>query len=210
MDISSRLLLKSLTSSDDFHMSVINDNWATLDSTPGILICTSSTRPSGPSAWGAGQTGRFIYETDTKTLLGWDGAAWYVALPRGERAYVQSLTTFSTTSTAYDTVLTTPSFVASTRRHLIHIEAPRIYSTSGITGCSLWRDGTMLQEWLSQGKTGTAALDQARGLSMTTTDKWAGGACTYLFKIRAETGFTGTCTVEGGTNKPVALTVVEV
>jgi hypothetical protein len=43
----------------------------------GITVCTSSTRPSSP------ETGRHIYETDTKRHYVWIGSAWYWPLPRG-------------------------------------------------------------------------------------------------------------------------------
>jgi hypothetical protein len=43
--------------------------------TPGgltIIVCTSTTRPGSPA------TGQVIYETDTDSLLVWNGAAWVV------------------------------------------------------------------------------------------------------------------------------------
>lgn len=43
--------------------------------TPGgltIIVCTSATRPGSPA------TGQIIYETDTDSLLIWNGAAWVV------------------------------------------------------------------------------------------------------------------------------------
>jgi len=45
-------------------------NMETLDNHPGILICTSTTRPENP--W----QGQVIFETDTKQLMLFDGEAW--------------------------------------------------------------------------------------------------------------------------------------
>jgi hypothetical protein len=40
--------------------------------TASLIVCTSSTRPTGGSL----QTGSFIYETDTLRLMVWNGSAW--------------------------------------------------------------------------------------------------------------------------------------
>lgn len=58
--------------SDPFLLSDFVTNLNTLDSAPGIAPCTSSTRP----VWGANQSGRLIYETDTRRIIAWSGTAW--------------------------------------------------------------------------------------------------------------------------------------
>lgn len=45
-------------------------NMETLDNHPGILICTSTTRPENP--W----QGQAIFETDTENMFVFDGATW--------------------------------------------------------------------------------------------------------------------------------------
>src|SRR5882672_3849200 len=50
----------------------IDDNWDKLDLNIGTFVCTSSTRPTGGSRF----TGQVIFETDTKLVWVWDGAAW--------------------------------------------------------------------------------------------------------------------------------------
>ena len=47
-------------------------NWTLLDASPGIFICTSSSRPSYTSA----QNGRLIYMKDQKCLSYWNGSSW--------------------------------------------------------------------------------------------------------------------------------------
>jgi hypothetical protein len=47
-------------------------NWTLLDGSPGIYICTSSTRPT----WTSAQAGRLIFMTDYECLSFWNGTAW--------------------------------------------------------------------------------------------------------------------------------------
>lgn len=60
------------TTTDQFKTADIAANWNTIDGSPGIFPCTSSTRPT----WGSSQVGRYIVETDTHRLLQWTGTAW--------------------------------------------------------------------------------------------------------------------------------------
>lgn len=64
--------LKINAPSDPFQLSDFTNNWGILDASPGIFICTSTSRPS----WGSGQAGRLIFMTDIKQLSYFDGAAW--------------------------------------------------------------------------------------------------------------------------------------
>jgi hypothetical protein len=64
--------LKVNDASDPFLLSDFAANWGLLDASPGIFICTSTTRPN----WATAQAGRFIFMTDTKQTSYWDGAAW--------------------------------------------------------------------------------------------------------------------------------------
>jgi len=66
--------LKLSGESDPFLLSDFIQNWQLLDSSPGIFICTSATRPS----WGANQDGRLIFMTDLKQLSYWESVfGWH-------------------------------------------------------------------------------------------------------------------------------------
>jgi hypothetical protein len=69
---SNYLGLKLNQSTDAFLLSDFVANWGILDASPGIFICTSTTRPS----WTSGQAGRMIFMTDLKQLSYWAGASW--------------------------------------------------------------------------------------------------------------------------------------
>lgn len=69
---STYLGLKLNQSSDPFLLSDFVNNWTILDGSPGVFICTSSTRPS----WSAPQAGRLIFMTDYEQLSFWNGSAW--------------------------------------------------------------------------------------------------------------------------------------
>jgi hypothetical protein len=69
---SQRMGLKIPDGSDPFLRTDFVQNYNTLDSYPGVRICTSTTRPS----WGAGQAGMLILETDTRRNMMWTGTTW--------------------------------------------------------------------------------------------------------------------------------------
>lgn len=69
---STYLGLKLNSATDPFLLSDFIGNWTLLDGSPGVYICTSSSRPS----WTAAQAGRLIFMTDYKALSYWSGTAW--------------------------------------------------------------------------------------------------------------------------------------
>lgn len=69
---STYLGLKLNASTDPFLLSDFVANWDLIDASPGINICTSSTRPSLNS----GQAGMLIFMTDLKQLSYWNGTSW--------------------------------------------------------------------------------------------------------------------------------------
>lgn len=69
---SQHLGLKIPDGSDPFLRTDFVQNYTTLDSYPGVFICTSTTRPS----WGSSQNGMMILETDTRRNLVWNGTTW--------------------------------------------------------------------------------------------------------------------------------------
>jgi len=69
---STYLGLKLNSATDPFLLSDFIGNWTILDGSPGVFVCTSSSRPS----WTAAQAGRLIFMTDWKALSYWTGTAW--------------------------------------------------------------------------------------------------------------------------------------
>lgn len=69
---SSVLGLKLNSQSDPFALADFVANWNILDASPGVFICTSTSRPN----WGTSQAGRMIFMTDLKQLSYWTGSAW--------------------------------------------------------------------------------------------------------------------------------------
>lgn len=63
----------------------VRDQWTT--------ICTSGTRPSTT------QTGRVIYETDTRRTLAWDGTAWAIVREDQWTTYTPAWTASTTNPT---------------------------------------------------------------------------------------------------------------
>lgn len=69
---SQRMGLKIPDGSDPFLRTDFVNNLNIQDQYPGDWICTSTTRP----AWGAGQAGMKIVETDTRRTLLWNGTSF--------------------------------------------------------------------------------------------------------------------------------------
>lgn len=201
-----RLLLKYFTTADKYDIADYTANMQAIDAAPGTFICTSITRPE----WGSDQAGMAIYETDSKRRWIWDGTQFEILDPRGLVTRVERLSDISTTSTSYVDAVATDSAVYTNRRHMIIAEAPGVYNTNGLTGMAIYRDNTLIQEWQQQGWTGSTPDKQPRPLSMVTTDQWVGGPAVYHLQFEAVVGFGGTSTILGGTNKPIALSVVEI
>ena len=55
----------------------INDGFKAVDAVIGFIVCTSLTRPSTP------KSGQPIFETDTGTLLMWNGSIWVTIIATG-------------------------------------------------------------------------------------------------------------------------------
>jgi hypothetical protein len=72
--------LRSPQSTDNFDIADFQFNLSQMDAAPGVAAGLSSARPS----WDAGQAGRLYYETDTRRLIVWNGAAWADILQAAE------------------------------------------------------------------------------------------------------------------------------
>lgn len=66
----SKLQLVKQQGAEQVSVDLLNSNFDTLDNNPGVFVCTSTTRPTGP--W----TGRMIYETDSQLVRVWNGTEW--------------------------------------------------------------------------------------------------------------------------------------
>ena len=187
--------LKRHTLSDDFQIQDYTDNWLVLDPSPGIFICTSGTRPA---TWGSAQEGRLIFEKDTTLLWRWSGTEFVLSGPKGTVAHDGVLTPQATTLTTYSAAVSAPSATYSTRRHLVVVEAPGVYSTRGAPGCGhLTEMPPCSPSGCRRGATDIPAANQPRPLSFVTTDLWAGGTAVYSLQFKAVIGYGGTCTVDG-------------
>lgn len=69
---STLLGLKLNAESDPFELNDFIQNWELLDASPGVYVCTSTSRPS----WGSAQAGRMIFMKDIKQLSYWSGSGW--------------------------------------------------------------------------------------------------------------------------------------
>lgn len=65
-----KLLLRKPDTASNYDVGVVNSNNQIIDDNIGIVICTSSTRPSSP------YNGQQIYETDTKFIYERVAGAW--------------------------------------------------------------------------------------------------------------------------------------
>lgn len=75
-----RLGLMKPQGADPFLRQDFLDTMAILDGSPGLFICTSTTRP----AWTSAQAGRNIFETDLGRIINWTGSAWRVLNQYGQ------------------------------------------------------------------------------------------------------------------------------
>jgi hypothetical protein len=68
--------LKLNDETDPFQLSDFTANYQILDASPGVFICTSTTRPN----WGANQNGRLIFMSDLKQLSYWNNTSGWTDL----------------------------------------------------------------------------------------------------------------------------------
>lgn len=72
-----------------------------LDKMPGVYVCTSTTRP----VWAVNQSGSSIWETDTKLMWTWNGAAFERIFPKGKLSKQVRTADYVTSTTGLETVL---------------------------------------------------------------------------------------------------------
>lgn len=207
--LSPRMLLKKWTTADRYHVQDYDDNWDLIDAAPGLFIAATSA--DKPTTWGAAQNGRRAVELDTGLVWRWTGSAWVRQNASGLLLRSTRTTDISTSATTLVTALTAAVTVPAGGRTLaLTVEGSGVYNTIGVTRIALFRGATQLQSWLHQGRLAATYDAQPRPLAFTAFDTApTAGAQSYTLQFSAEVGFGGTSTLQGGVNKPLALTVVE-
>lgn len=205
--LSTRLGLKRHTTADAFSIADYADNWNKLDQYPGEFICTSTTRPT----WASAQAGQRIYETNTKLVWRWDGAAWERLEPKGLLGHTAVTAPVNTALTAYQVAATVNVVVPPGNRRLaITVNVPSVASTSSFTWLAIFRAATKLQEWGNKGGAGATVADREEPEFVTVYDQPADAAYAYTLQYRADTTYLGTSTLGATANSPITITVVEV
>lgn len=207
--LSTRLGLKKHTTADQFHIADYAGNWQILDGSPGVFVCTSSTRPA---TWTSDHNGMLISETDTGLLWRWNGTAFVRFYGKGLLGEASRTTDASTSSTTEITILTAATTIpAGGRSVLVTVAGPGVYNTAGVTRMWLYRGATEIQSWLQRGYVGGTWDRQPEPASLVQPDTPpTAGALSYTLRFAAEPGFAGTSTLMASTNRPLTLRVVEV
>lgn len=221
----SRLGLLKPSTSDPFSTADLAANWQKIDDSPGVFLCTSTTRP----AWTAAHKGREILETDTLLKWIWTGstaAGGFVrAAPTGllkttagAWAIAQRTTNFSSTSTTYVAFLTLANVVVPAGKRTLMVTAtwPWVTNTIGKTALGVFRttsnNGTpVLSTWQvagdstsptpgAQGSGGSFVLYEQGGLEP--------GVYNYSFQMQTY-GSSSSSLIAASAATPASLAVVE-
>lgn len=225
--LTKHLSLIKPTPTDAFSTADIASNWESIDTAPGVHICTSTTRPT----WTTSQKGRMIRETDTGLLWNWSGTTWERQAGKGiltrsdGSAAVQTRTTdFSTTSSTAVLVAGISNVVVppGNRTLLFSIMWSRAYATNGYFygrayhhsgGTPASNSGTRHMQWAitgahkdpdgtSKGGLGTANVWYQNGLPA--------GTYGFSFQVLLHGNDAGnTATVTGSPDIPLTLAVAE-
>jgi len=205
--LSTRLGLLKHTTADAFHVADYTTNWNLLDASPGEFICTSSTRPS---TWGAAQEGMRIYETDTKLVWRWDGAAFERLEPKGFLGRNSSTASINTMATTFQTAIAQDIDVPEGGRWVgVFVVAPSVTSTASFTKLGIFRDSTQLQTWTNKGGVGATVQDQDEPSALHVFDHPPAGTYSYSLKYHADAGYGGTSTIAPAANQPLEIVVIE-
>lgn len=105
----------------------------------GTIVCTSSTRPGSP------ETGREIFETDTKRALVYDGSAWITAGPYRVTTVLGS-TTASVTFSSIPTTLKTVRLTVTARQDNASVYQDLVLRIGGDTGANYRYAGNYMQD----------------------------------------------------------------
>lgn len=189
------------TLADVFRIQDYTDNWQLLDDFPGIFVCTSSTRPT----WDVNQEGMSIYETDKDLFWTWTGSAWARYLSKGHLGGGEVTADAVTASTTYvEAISVVVTVEAGARRHLVVVHASGILNTNGLAELAVFRDATLLQEWM-QPTPGTYPFP----ISMSIPDSPGAGSIDYTLQYKSNGTVGGTTTISAAATKPISLDVFE-
>lgn len=220
---STRLGLLVPSTSDPFVTLDIANNWLALDANPGVLVCTSTTRPS----WGTAQNGQLISETDTGLQWRWNGASWLRVAPVGLLkttvggwAYNQVTTDVTTSNrTAYIIIVSVANVVVPSGNRNISITASwnKGDNSVGLIAAGIFRSNVnnqapQLAMWNIAGdSTSPEAGAQGNGGSYTCLERGglAAGVYSWSFQFRS-TSFGGTSYIHSDTLAVASIAVIEV
>lgn len=105
----------------------------------GTVVCTSSTRPT------PAETGRHIYETDTKRCLVYDGSSWLTAGPYRVTTVLGS-TTASVTFSSIPTTLKTVRLTVTARGDNAGVYQDLVLRIGGDSGANYRYAGNYMQD----------------------------------------------------------------
>lgn len=200
---------------DPFSTADIRTNWEKLDAAPGTHICTSTTRP----VWGASQSGRRIFETNTNLEWLWTGSAWrrlnstgLLKRTDGSWAIAERVTDFSTTSNTFVRVVALTGVVvpAGNRPIRVDLSYQRAINKMGNFEGAIYRSNTnasgpVMARW----HMGTSPDDRNAGGGVffaIERNGLAAGTYDFSFQITAP---DGTSTINARTSTPTSLFVSE-
>jgi hypothetical protein len=198
-----------------------------LDTYPGMVMCTSTTRPGmagGLPAWGAAHNGMRIWETDRLLQWRWTGTTFVRLGVLGMLGQAQLATPFSTPATAatvaHSVAVTIPATNVGSTTKRIKVSASWRQvdngdaTTGGLTVVTLRRQpGAVVLQRIDAPGRPNAAIDPAlrgRGGSIFGLDDYAVGAATYELCINADATIGGTSTLRASASDPVSLLVEEI
>lgn len=211
------------TTSDSFSTADIAANWEALDASPGVTVCTSTSRPNLTAT----QAGRHIYETDTDLLWAWTGTRWSRAAPKGLLTTTSGGKAIGVRSSDFQTTSTTPTLVVGVNNVVVPpgnrtievtVQWSRAYARpEGYFYGRLYRSrtsnsGPILNQWAISGTHGReadyATYGSGGGYSAYIRDGLPAGTYDFSFQVHARTG--STATVTGTPSYPNEIVVHEV
>lgn len=170
----------------------------------GVIVCTSTNRPGSPT------DGMLIYETDTDSLLHWDGTNWLLPdnVAGGKIGYAQ-ITADQTgiTSETDITGLSVTVTVGAGRRIRIQAFVPYwITSVAGDRGELRIKESTTILSFTESTNPGTAGNFGVNCFAVLTP---SAGAHTYKIAWTRAAG-TGSHTFGGSTSAPAFILVEDI